>query len=192
MKKILTIVLFAASLTTSAQAVIIGLESSYLLGSEETGFSARLGYDMKTAASLSHQLEIEVGYFKHSYSAGRGLFKQTSLLGLGGAETKIVPLTLNYRLAVQGTQKIGYYFGAGIGMARTSVWIPANSSPSGLSDDDSSVMFQGFTGVTYQVASVTSLYAGLKYLWIGNVTAFGRSVKMGGDAAITAGISCKF
>jgi opacity protein-like surface antigen len=192
MKKILTIVLFTTSLMTSAQAVIIALESGYLLTSEEAGVSARLGYEMKTVDSLSHQLEVELGYFKHSDLSGHGLFKQTGQLGLGGTETKIVPLTLNYRIAIQGSQKIGYYFGAGVGMARTSVRISANSSPSGLSDDDSSIIFQGFGGVTYQIASTTSLYAGLKYLRIGNVNTFGRTVKMGGDAAITAGISCKF
>ena len=184
MKKILAIALLTASLVATAQAAaIVGFEAGYLTDSKEAYYAARVGYELKADTSLSHQLEVEIGYTESSDSvAVTG--------GVVTAKGKIVPLTLNYRAVVTGADKLGYYFGLGVGLAQTSV------SGSGLgvsvSDNASSFAYQGFAGVSYKATDTTSLHLGVKYLWIDDVKIMGVKAKVGDDFGITAGVSFKF
>ena len=94
---------------------------------------------------------------------------------LGGTQTakfKITPLTLNYRAEFLGGNKFGYYLGGGVGMCRSSIGFAGSGVP-WISDSDSSLALQAFTGINYKVSPATTLQLGLKYLWIGEATLVG-------------------
>lgn len=186
MKKILAIVLLTASLALSARAVIItGFEAGYLTDSKDSYLAARLGVELKSATSVSHQLEAELGYSRGSDSiAGPG---PTPI----SATTKIMPLTLNYRAEFAGANKLGYYLGFGAGVSRNRISFAGSGVPL-VSDSDTALALQGFAGINYKATPATSLQLGLKYIWIGEAELLGVKADVGDDLAIMAGISFKF
>jgi opacity protein-like surface antigen len=171
MKNIAIIALLATSLATSAHALIVGADVGYLLDSEEEFISARIGHEFKASASLSHQIEAEIGYSSASES---------------GVKASILPITLNYRAETTAAKKLGYYFGGGVGLSITE------GSGYGFSDDSTSFAFQAFTGLSYQASPTVKLHAGVKYLWIDDVSLFGTNIEVGDDVALTVGLSIKF
>jgi opacity protein-like surface antigen len=98
---------------------------------------------------------------------------------------------VNYRAETTRAGKLGYYFGAGLGLARTSFSMPG-SGVSMISDSASGFALQGFAGVSYQLSTTGTLHLGAKYLWIDDVDMFGSSFEVGDDVALTAGVSFKF
>jgi opacity protein-like surface antigen len=184
MKKLLSLALIAISLAVSARALIVGAEIGYLTDNQDAYYSGRMGWDFKSGAELSHQLELEVGYTQHSETV-------PFLSSTATAKSKITPCTVNYRAETTRASKLGYYFGAGVGLARTSFSMPGSGVPS-ISDSASGFAVQAFTGVSYQPSTATTLHLGVKYLWIDDVDLFGSSVEVGDDIAITAGVSFKF
>ena len=184
MKKILAIVLLAASLAVSARAAaIVGFEAGYLTDWKEAYYSARFGYEFKADTSLSHQLEIEVSYTEKSDSV-------TVDGDVVTAKGKIMPITLNYRAEFVGANKLGFYLGVGAGMAQTSV----SGSGFGVSASESasSFAYQGFAGITYKASDTTSLHLGVKYIKIEDIKIMGVTASVGDDFGISAGISVKF
>jgi hypothetical protein len=172
MKKFVSLVLLATSLAVSARAaVIVGADVGYLVDGEEVYYSARVGLPVAASNTLTHQVELELGYTSQEDS---------------GAEGDFVPLTVNYRFESTPASKLGYYFGAGAGIAFTDV------SGFGVSDDGSSFAAQAFAGLTYQANPTVSLHAGVKYIWIDDVELFGTDVEVGDDLVVSAGISFKF
>lgn len=171
MKKIVSLALIATTLAVSAQAVILGFDAGYLIDAEEEFISARLGREFKADASLSHQLEAEIGI--------------TSMRD-AGLKGDILPVMINYRAESVAANKLGFHFGVGAGFARTSV------SGFGVSDDGTSFAAQAFTGLGYQVSPSAKLHLGVKYLWIDDVKLFGTSLDVGDDVAVSAGISFRF
>lgn len=184
MKSYLTIVLALTSLTISARAVIVGLETGYLIDNQDAYYSARLGYELNARDAISHQAEIELGYTKHSEPSSFGF-------RIGNAGTKIKPLTLNYRLAITRTEKFGYYLGAGAGMAWVDLGFPGSGLPR-ISASDEVLALQCFGGVTYKPTPAASLHLGLKYLWLGDFKDHGVSAAVGDDLAVTGGVSFRF
>jgi len=177
MKKLIAILLLTTGLAASAQAaVIIGADAGYLVDSEEEYISARLGYAFKADASLVHQVEVEVGYTNEEDS---------------GAEGEIIPVTLNYRVETVAANRLGFYFGAGAGLAITDVSFAGSGLPT-ISDDGSSFALQAFAGVNFKVTNSFALHLGAKYLWIDDVELFGTDVEVGDDVAVTAGLSFRF
>lgn len=174
-KKIVTAFLIATSLAASAQAVIIGLDAGYLLDSEEEYVSARLGVELRAAGPYSHQVEIEVGFSQAEES---------------GAKGDLLPATLNYRFAVRGPQRVGFHLGLGAGVARTRIDGVSTGGPVRFSD--TSLVAQGFGGLTFQVSPTATLSLGARYLWIDDADFGFGSVEVGDDVAITAGLSFKF
>ncbi len=170
MKKFIALACIA-TLAVSAQAVILGFEAGYLIDSEEEYLSVRLGHALKSDTNLVHQIEAEIG------------FTDMSDAGIKG---DIVPVMVNYRAETIAANKLGFYFGAGAGFARTSV------SGFGVSDDDTSFGAQAFTGVNYQASETVTLHLGARYLWIDEVKLFGTSLEVGDEVAISAGISFRF
>lgn len=184
MKKLVSLILVATSLAVSARALIVGAEIGYLTDNQDAYYSGRVGWDFKSGPEMSHQLELEVGYTQHS--------ETVSLLGSSvTAKSKITPFTVNYRAETTRAGKLGYYFGAGLGLARTSFNMPGSGVPT-ISDSASGFAVQAFTGVSYQPSAATTLHLGVKYLWIDDVDMFGSSVEVGDDIALMAGVSFKF
>jgi len=172
MKKFVSLVLLATSLAASARAaVIVGADVGYLVDGEWLQ-TATVTNDLYAARNtLTHQVELEVGYTSQEESGIKGTF---------------VPLTLNYRLESTPAIKLGFYFGAGAGITSTEV------SGYGQSDNGSSFAAQAFAGLTYQANPTVSLHAGVKYIWIDDVELFGTKVEVGDDVVLSAGISFKF
>ncbi len=175
MKKILTALFIITSLAASARAVIVSAEAGYLLDSEEEYLSARVGWEFKATDRASHQLELEIGYTDDSAAS----FK-----------ADLMPVTLNYRLALSGTGKLGYVFGAGAGFARSSIDGVGIAGPVRLRD--TAFAAQTFAGLTYQVGPSTTVNLGLKYIWVDDMKFAGTSVAVDDDVAVQAGVSFKF
>ena len=171
MKKFISLALIAASLAVSAQALVVGVEGGYLTDAKEEYYTARIGTQLVTKDTLTQELGLELGYTKHKEF---------------GVKSEIMPLTVNYRFESTAANKLGYYFGAGAGVAFTDV------SGFGVSDDDTSFAAQAFAGLSYHATSDVSLHLGLKYIWIDDVKLLGTSFEVGDDLAITAGLSIKF
>jgi hypothetical protein len=103
MKKIALLVLLATGLATAAPAAITaGLEAGYLTDNQDAYWAGRVGWQFKAASSLSHQVELEIGHTEHT----EGPFKTT-----------LTPVTINYRAEIASANKLGYYFGAGVGQS---------------------------------------------------------------------------
>jgi opacity protein-like surface antigen len=170
MNKLVSLALIATSLAVSARALVVGVDAGYLVDAKEEYISARLGHALKTDANLTHHAEIEVGFTRQKESGLKGDF---------------APVTVNYR-AESKAEKLGYYFGGGIGFARTKV------SGLGVSDSGTSFAAQAFAGLTYNVSATVALHGGVKYIWIDDVELFGVTADVGDDIAISGGISFKF
>ena len=184
MNKLVSLALLSLSLAASARAIIIGADVGYLVDGEEEYISARLGHAFKSDTSLAHQVELEIGYTSHA--------ETVSLLGVPvTATSKITPVTLNYRAETLTSGKLGYYFGAGAGLARASFSMPG-SGVSTISDSGSALALQAFTGLSYQVAPAATLHFGVKYIWIDDVELFGIKAEVGDDVVLSAGVSFKF
>jgi len=188
MKKFACLLLLATGLAVSAPAVVTtGFEAGYLTDNKDALWSGRVGWEFKTDSNFSHQVELEYGYTKHSES---GL--APAPLGLGGTipysnQTKLQPLTINYRAETTPADRLGFYFGAGLGETRATLSAP------GISTSDSAFTGQVFAGLNYKATANATLHLGLKYLWIGDVTFFNViKAKVGDDLALTAGVSVKF
>jgi hypothetical protein len=176
MKKFISLAILATSLAVSAQAVIVGFDTGYLVEGEDEYLSARVGHSFKTDDSLSHQVELEVGYTSDSEAGAKGSF---------------TPVTINYRAESVAANKLGYYFGAGAGFARTKVRVPG-SGVMWIRDDGTSFSAQAFVGLTYQASPSASLHLGAKYIWIDDVDLFGTNIDVGDDVVLSAGVSFRF
>ena len=171
MKQFVSIALVAAALAVSARAITVGADVGYLIDSEEVFTSGRIGQVLRSGDSLSHQVELEVGYTSQTESGVKGSF---------------LPVTVNYRAESIAANKLGFYYGAGAGFTRTKV------SGFGISDTGTSFAAQGFVGASYQVTDTTSLHLGAKYLWIDDVKLLGSKIEVGDDVVLSAGLSVKF
>ena len=171
MKKFVSLALIVASLAVSARALVVGADAGYLIDSEEEYISGRIGHAFSSNESLVHHVELELGYTSQREAGAKGSF---------------MPVTVNYRAESIAANKLGFYFGAGAGAARTKV------SGFGLSDSGTSFAAQGFVGLSYQVTDTSAFHVGVKYVWIDEVRLLGSSYEIGDDVALSAGFSVKF
>jgi opacity protein-like surface antigen len=176
MKKILFTLLLAASVAASSRgAVIVGTDVGYLFDSEEAYYAGRLGFEFHGDSAASHQLEVEVGYTESR---------------VAGGEASLLPVTLNYRFVTGTTGAWGYYAGLGAGFARTHV--NGVSTGGGVRLRDESFAAQAFAGVEYRLTPVVALTAGLRYIWVEDVTLASTRVEVGDDVAASVGLRFKF
>ena len=176
MKKILFTLLLAAGLSVSARAaVIVGTDVGYLFDSKEAYYTGRLGFEFHQALSSSHQLEVEVGYTETREAGG---------------DASLLPLTLNYRFEAETAGAWGYYAGLGAGFARTAV--DGVSTGGSVRLRDESFAAQVFAGVEYRLTPLVAITAGLRYLWIDEVTLASTRFKIGDDVAASLGLRFKF
>jgi outer membrane protein W len=175
MKKIILPLLLATALTASAQNFVTGADVGYLLDSEETYYSGRVGWQFKANETYAHQLELEVGHADSRYAS----FK-----------ADLTPFMLNYRLASVTSGNFGYYVGAGAGWARASLDGVGTTGPIRLRDTVFAA--QGFAGVTYRATSAVEFNVGAKYLWLDEASFPGSNGGVGDDVALSAGVSFRF
>ncbi|HWA26016.1 MAG TPA: outer membrane beta-barrel protein [Lacunisphaera sp.] len=185
MKRILLLALLAAGLASAAPAAVTaGLEVGYLTDNKDAIWSGRIGWQFASTVNLSHQVELEIGHTEHTEGLAPGSpyhFK-----------TKLMPVTLNYRAETSAADKLGFYFGAGVGQTRVSYRLPGAGVPN-VWDSDNAFSYQAFGGVTYKLTANASLRAGVKYIHVGDATVFSfAKVEVGDDLALTAGLDFKF
>jgi len=167
MKKLLTLILLSAATSAAADMPYVGASAGYLIDMEEHFFAGRIGTEVAHKDGLTHSIEIEVGIVSP---------------GESGLSLDLVPVMGNYRVASVGPRDVGFYAGAGLGSARLKASV--------FGFDDSAWTFAGqlFAGVEHNVTPALSLTAGLRYIWIDDVTLFGTSVDVGDDVAIEVGV----
>lgn len=181
MKKLRLLALLIAGLATAAQAAITaGLEIGYLTDSKDPIYSARAGWEFKSGGSLAHQVELE---FSRAEDKEGDPFVDYRL--------KLTPIMVNYRAETTAANKLGYYFGAGVGQSKVSFSVRSSGLPF-ISDSANALAYQAFAGIRYQVSPNVTLQAGVKYLKIDDVTFLGTEVEVGDDLAITGGLSFRF
>jgi len=188
MKKsyLLTAVLVAGSLASAASAATTaGLEVGYLTDNKDAYWSGRVGWVFNTGTNLSHQVELELGYTKHVETEVLPAPANTILFS---AHTRLQPLTINYRGETTAADKLGFYYGVGVGQC----WVHIDFPVSGGSSGDTAFAFQGFAGINYKVGPAATLHLGAKFLRVGNVDLSGSSIEVGNDTALTAGVSIRF
>lgn len=177
MKKyiIASLLFITGGVVASAQTVVAGADVGYLVDSEAEYLTARLGFEFKTSGPMSHQLGLEIGFTDDKES---------------GVTADLLPVTANYRLAVAGAQRFGWYAGFGLGFARARIDGVSTNGPVRLSDN--AFAAQGFAGITYQVGPSTALTLGARYIWIDDVNFAGTSFEVGDDLALSAGFNFRF
>lgn len=175
MKKFLLPLLLATVLTASAQNIITGVDVGYLLDSEETYYTGRVGWQFKANETYAHQLELEVSHADSRYAS----FK-----------AELTPFMVNYRLASVTSGNFGYHVGAGAGWARASLDGVGTTGPVRLRDTVFAA--QGFAGVTYRASSAVEFNVSAKYLWLDEASFPGSNGGVGDDVALSAGISFRF
>lgn len=182
MKKLALIALFATSLAAPAPAAVIaGLEAGYLTDNNDAYWAGRVGWEFKTTSVFSHQVELEFGSTEHADDIAP---TQTT-------KTKLTPITINYRVETSRADKLGHYFGAGVGQSRASYRMLGSGVPI-FSDSGKALAIVAFTGVCYKATPAVTLHAGVKYLWIDDVKIFNTDFEVGDDFVLTAGVSFKF
>jgi opacity protein-like surface antigen len=176
MKKLALLALLATSLVTSASAALTaGLEAAYLTDDQEAYWAARVGWEFKATSSLSHQLEFEIGHTEHKEGDFGLTFK-----------TKLTPFTLNYRAETTAANKLGFYFGAGVGQSYVEYSVLS------FSDDATALTFQAFVGLNYKATPAATLHLGVKFLRVGDADFDVGTIEVGNDTALTAGVSIRF
>lgn len=176
MKKLFITLIALSGLAASAQAaVLVGVDAGYLIDSEEEYLTARIGFEVSHANAYSHQVELEVGYSEADES---------------GLSADLLPITANYRFVATTTERFGYHLGVGAGLARARIDGASIFGPVRLRDE--ALALQGFAGVNYQLAPAATLTAGVRYLWIDDVTFAGSTFEVGDDVAVSLGLSFRF
>lgn len=159
-----TVLCLSMLLGASLSASYIGVGAGYLIDSEEEYLTVRFGGAFSTPSEdISHNLEIEVGYTSDSEA---------------GLDGDIIPVMLNYRYAVDASDKLNFSVGAGAGAAFVDI------SGYGVSDDDVVFGAQTFATVGYRVTPSIDLSAGVRYIWLDDAELFGYKASLDDDVAI--------
>ena len=172
MKKYLTLTFIIIAIAVSAKAEIVGGATvGYLNDSKEGYYTARLGYQFKSAGTAAHIVELEVGYSSDSDA---------------GAKISLVPVTLNYRTEIPTSENWGVYLGAGLGQGNVKVRYWA------FNGSDWTFVGQAFAGVSYKISDSAKLTLGARYVSFDNVDFLGSSIEVGDDVSFELGLGFKF
>lgn len=155
----------------SANALYFGTSVGYLFDDEEFIYSVRVGTEVAGNKSLSHNIEVELGFTEATDS---------------GVRARIVPVMANYRLHMNTSNTIGIFVGGGLGVSNVSV------SGFGASDNDTAFTFQLLAGVEYKFTESVSGLVGYRYMWIDEPALFGVGLGNLDDNAIEVGVKFRF
>lgn len=123
----------------------------------ETGYALQFhgGYAFRSFAFATPRVEAELGY------RSSGLKSLTDIEGTSG-DTSVLSLMTNASLYFLPKRSWHPFVGAGIGMARVGVdWKSGNGKL--VDDTDTVFAYQGFAGVSYDVAKNWELSAQYRY-----------------------------
>ncbi|WP_035613454.1 outer membrane beta-barrel protein [Haloferula sp. BvORR071] len=145
----------------------------YMFDAEEAFYNGHFGYDFGNGSALF----LESGWMGE---------EQTTFPFLVNIDIDIVPITLNYKYTHMFNDKFGAY--AGLGLGASSVDLSAGLA----SDDDWVFTAQAFAGVVYKFSPSFETYAGVRYMWMDDVSLFGAKLDNLDDVGLGAGIRFNF
>ncbi|GAA5497606.1 hypothetical protein Rhal01_03802 [Rubritalea halochordaticola] len=151
----------------------LGASGGYLTDAEEEMYHLQFGAE-KWCPTHSHALYLEVGYteFDNDYDVEdrQQVFPAPGLYDL---DVEIIPVTLNYKYERSFSNNLGWYIGAGAGIAFVDMDLE------GLSVDDSyddEVFYaQVFTGLTYNFSESFEIFGGVRYIFMDDPDLTGNS-----------------
>ena len=138
----------------------------YLTDMDTAMYTLHVGTEYKCELS-PHAIFLEVGY---ANSDATGFGDTTNLDTKFDVTTDIVPLTLNYKYERNFTDKLGWYIGAGAGVAFVDASHDGGdyNSFKDISSKFSDAEFFGqiFTGLVYNVSDSFEIFGGARYLYM--------------------------
>lgn len=99
-------------------------------------------------------------------------------IGVFGApvDLQIVPVTLNVSFGKAITDRLGFYFGAGGGIAFSEVIIDKD-----VRDQDNKFVGQAFAGLNYRVGNHSEIYAGGRWMYFDDTENFNLDHSWGAE-----------
>ena len=111
-------------------------------------------------------------------------------------EMDIVPVTLNYKYEYAITPCIGWYIGAGAGIAFVDAEVRVAGGGGTLADDSDEVFYaQAFTGITWNVTENFEVFGGARYYYLDSIDVGDDQIDTGGeqdDWIVEAGVRFNF
>jgi opacity protein-like surface antigen len=139
----------------------VGASATYLFDYEEVLYTGNVGVKSPwSPMGFATSFYLESGFMEQDNDGAANLG-----LGINGnagvdIDLKVVPITANVKFEKAFTDQFGYYFGAGIGSARTEL-----SSVGIESYDEWVLTAQVFTGVNYRVNDHAEIYTGARWVY---------------------------
>jgi opacity protein-like surface antigen len=161
----------APSASPSLWNWFIGGSAGYLIDNEEAYYTIHGGVKLGESGPLTHSLFVEAAYAE---------FDETIIT------TDIVPVTLNYKLDYNFTDRFSLYGGVGVGAA----FVDSEVGP--FSDDSVELAAQAFLGLGYDVTPNFQIYTGARYIWVDDSEIFNVPVDIGDDVGVELGLRFKF
>lgn len=111
-------------------------------------------------------------------------------------DVDIVPVTLNYKYEYAITPCIGWYIGAGAGVAFTDSEVRNHTSGTKIGDDSDEVFYaQAFTGITWNVTEQFEIFGGARYYYLDSIDVGDSNLDVGDsqdDWILEAGVRFNF
>lgn len=153
---------------------------------DEEIYTLHVGVERKCGNdSCTHAFFLEVGYTEKELSrsaydpnsnpsAGNNGFHNGEVTNIPYYESyklemEIIPVTLNYKYECAFSDKLGWYVGAGAGVAIVNADLThVESGDPAVDHDDSDVVFYAhiFAGLTYNVSQSFELFLGARYIFM--------------------------
>ena len=111
-------------------------------------------------------------------------------------DVDIVPVTLNYKYEYAITPCIGWYIGAGLGVAFADSEVKVDGGGGKLADESDEVFYaQAFTGITWNVTQQFEVFGGARYYYLDAIDVGDSQLDSGGsqdDWVLEAGVRFNF
>ena len=169
----------------------IGGGVDYLFESELEGFdpgdiyyTGQLGYDFGNGSSI---------YLEGGFLRGNDRFQVPG--GSIESDSDVIPVTLNYKIEFKVTEQLGFYVGAGAGVAFTRIDIDgrdANGDFNLFASSDEVFAAQAVAGVTFNVSDYVEIYAQARYLYTDDIDTGAGKIDGFSNLGVGGGIRLTF
>lgn len=154
----------------------VGGSVGYLVDAEEELYTLHVGRTLPDLGSWQQSIFFEIGYSDLENDGSEvdvsdlGLEPDESFTGEADIEASFIPITLNYKLDRQISGNLGFYAGAGAGVALIDVDGEFNDSVLDINDsgNDSETSFyaQAMVGLDYAFTDSFEMFLGARYMFL--------------------------
>ena len=178
-------------------------------GDADTMYTGHFGAEINCPGKNSHSFFLEVGiteiektvehYWRYPKNHDRWVKKYKKCADgefiRMNLEADIIPITLNYKFERELGKKWKWYVGAGAGIALVDLDI--TDGYDSKSFDDTVFYAHFFAGISFQVNNYVELYAGVRYIYMGDADLSGHSdmdkhITLDGNLLYELGARVKF